>query len=161
MEWYAVYTKSRHENIVAFRLYKAGIEILNPKVKLKKNNVNTTSEVIEPLFPCYLFAHFNKNRYLHLVKYTRGVKYIVGKSNPISVQDKIIQTIKDTLDENNVIVVKSAKFKKGDRIFIREGPFKNFYGIFERELKGSERVMILLDTMCHRIELDTFLLEKV
>jgi transcription antitermination factor NusG len=76
------------------------------------------------------------------------------------VPGKVIQTIKDTSDENNMIAIRSPKFKKGDRIFIREGPFKNFYGIFERELKGSERVMILFDAMCRRQELNSHHLAK-
>jgi transcription antitermination factor NusG len=82
------------------------------------------------------------------------VRYIVGKNNPVTVRDEIINAIKEGMEEDNIIVVKPQNFKQGDRVFIREGPFKDFYGIFEREIRGSERVMILLSALNCRIELD-------
>ncbi|MDH5768755.1 MAG: hypothetical protein OEZ31_07350, partial [Nitrospirota bacterium] len=145
MKWYALYTKPRNEDSVAARLQDIGIEVLNPKLKSKKYQRNKINEVIEPLFPCYLFAHFEKERYSHLITYTRGMRYIVGKSNPVVVHTEVIDTIKEGMEDGNIVVIKPQRFEKGDRVFIREGPFKDFYGIFEREIKGNERVMILLD----------------
>lgn len=78
--WYAIYTKPRKEDSVAFQLQNIGIEVLNPKLKLKKYKNNRFLEVIETLFPCYLFAHFEKDKYSHLITYTKGVRYIVGKT---------------------------------------------------------------------------------
>ena len=152
--WYAIYTKPRREDPVAFQLRNIGIEVLNPRLKSQKYKNNKFHEVIEPFFPCYLFANFEKDRYSHLITYTRGVRYIVGKNNPITVRDEIINAIKEGMEEDNIIIVKPQNFKQGDRVFIREGPFKDFYGIFEREIRGSERVMILLSALNCRIELD-------
>jgi len=68
MNWYALYTKSRNEDSVASRLQDIGIEVLNPKLKSKKYHRNKIGEVIEPLFPYYLFANFEKEKYSHLLK---------------------------------------------------------------------------------------------
>jgi len=73
MNWYAIYTKPRHEQPVATRLQDIGIEVLNPQLKSKKYKYDGLKEVTEPLFPCYLFAHFTKNAYSHFISYTRGV----------------------------------------------------------------------------------------
>ena len=159
--WYALYTKPWNEDVVAFRLEDAGIEVLNPKIRLKKFHHNKFTEIIEPLFPCYLFANFNKDSYSHLISYTRGVRYIVGKSNPVVVPEEIIKTIKEKMEERNVIVIKPQRFETGDRVIIKEGLFKDFYGIFERETRGSERAMILLNTIYYRLEIDSCLLIKV
>ncbi len=158
--WYAIYTKPNKEDSIAFRLQDIGLGVLNPKIKLKKFRNKKLVEVIEPLFPCYLFAEFDKEKYSHLIKYTRGVRYIVGKDNPLSVHDEIIHSIKERMTDGNIIIPKPQHFKEGDRVVIREGPFKNFYGIFEREIKGKERVMILLEVLHYRIELDRYLLDK-
>jgi transcriptional antiterminator RfaH len=152
--WYAIYTKPRKEDSVAFQLQNIGIEVLNPKLKLKKFKNNRFLEVVETLFPCYLFAYFEKDKYSHLITYTRGVRYIVGKSNPVLVRDEVISSIKEGMGEDNIIVMKTPQFKQGDHVSVREGPFKEFRGIFEREVKGPERVMILLSTLNCRIELD-------
>ncbi len=161
MNWYAIYTKPKKEDSIASRLQDIGIEVLNPKLKVRKFKSNRLSEVIEPLFPCYLFANFDKDKYSHLITYTRGVRYIVGKSNPIIVHDEIINTIKESMEDGNIVIITPQRFEKGERVLIREGPFKDFYGIFERAVKGPERVMILLETIHYRLELDSYFLTKI
>jgi len=146
---------------VSFRLQKIGIETLNPKVKSKKYRRNKLIEVIEPLFPCYLFARFEKEKYTHLITYTTGVRYIVGKDNPIVVHDEIISAIMERMGQDNIVIRKPEKFEAGDRVHIMEGLFKDFYGIFEREIKGTERVMILLETLQCSVELDGKMLAAV
>jgi transcriptional antiterminator RfaH len=157
--WYAVYTKPGKEDSVTFLLQRIGLEVLNPKLRLKKFKRNKLVEVIEPLFPSYLFSNFEKEKYSHLITYTRGVRYIVGKHRPIVVYEEIINTIREGMDEGNIIVVKPRRFEKGDKVLIKDGPFKDFYGIFEREIKGSQRVMILLNTIHCRLEIDGYFLE--
>ena len=76
MNWYAIYTKPKQEDEVAVRLQVRGIEVLNPKSRLKKYRGGRLTEVIEPFFPCYVFARFERNTCLRLVKYTKGVKYM-------------------------------------------------------------------------------------
>jgi len=139
--WYAVYTKPKKEDSVAFSLQNIGIEVLNPKIKFRKFKRNRLTDVIEPLFPCYLFANFDKDKYSHLITYTRGVKYIVGKKSPVAVQDEVINVIKDGIEDHNLIVIKPSTFKNGDK-----------------EIKGHERVMILLETIQCRVELDSYFL---
>ena len=156
--WYAVYTKPKKEDSVAFSLQNIGLEVLNPKIKFRKFKRNRLTDVIEPLFPCYLFANFDKDKYAHLITYTRGVKYIVGKKSPVAVQDEVINVIKDGIEDHNLIVIKPSTFKNGDKVLIKDGPFKDFYGIFEKEIKGHERVMILLETIQCRVELDSYFL---
>jgi transcriptional antiterminator RfaH len=153
--WYVVYTKPGREDSVAFLLKNAGIEVLNPKLRSKKYRHNRYADVIEPLFPCYLFAHFDVDEYAHLITYTRGVRYIVGKRSPVEIHDSIIGTIKERMGDDNIIIVSPQKFEKGEKVCVREGPLKNLCGIFEREVKGPERVMILLNTIHCRVEIDT------
>lgn len=160
MNWYALYTKPRSEDLVASRLQDIGIEILNPKLKSKKYKGNKVGEVIEPLFPCYLFANFEKEKYSHLITYTRGVRYIVGKTHPVVVHDEVIGTMKESMEDGNIVVIRPQRFERGERVFIREGPFKDFYGIFEREIKGHERVMIFLDSISYKLEVDSWVLAK-
>jgi len=161
MQWYTVYTKPKNEDTVSYLLEEAGIKVLNPKIKSNKFRRNKLSEIIEPLFPCYLFAHFEKDRYSHLINYTRGVRYILGKSNPTVVSDEIIETIEERMEEGNIVIVGHQRFEKGDKVYIKEGPFKDFFGIFEREMRGSERALILLDAIYYKLEIESYLLTKV
>ena len=161
MNWYAIYTKPRQEDSVATRLQDRGIEVLNPKIRSKKFRRNKLMEFIEPLFPCYMFAHFEKRKYSHLIKYTRGVRYIIGKENPVALSEEIIHTIKVNMKDDNEVVIRPLYLKRGDKVRINNGPFKDFCGIFEKEMKGPERVMVLLDAIYYKLEIDSCLLTKV
>jgi len=161
MNWYAVYTKPKQEDAVAARLQARAIEVLNPKSKLKKFRGGRLTEVVEPFFPCYVFAQFDCNTCFRLVKYTRGVRYVVGKNNPITVPDAIITTIQEHMQEDNVVFVRPDFLEKGDHVKVKEGAFKDFCGIFERATKGFERVVILLDAMCCRLEISASSLVRI
>lgn len=117
--------------------------------------------MIAPLFPCYIFVNLDIARNYRLVKYTRGVKNIVGTAYaPAIVPDAIISAILDRM-ENGIITAKAQEFRSGDEIKIRTGVFDGFEAIFEREINGTERVSILLKALNARITLDRALLSRV
>ena len=155
--WYAIYTKAGKEDSVTALLQNAGIEVLNAKLRSKKFRHGKLAEVTEPLFPCYIFADFEKEIYAHMITYTRGVRYIVGKHSPIACDD-VVSTIKFNLQPDNILIVKPPKLYEGNKVIIKDGPFKNFVGLFQREIRGPERVMILIETIHCRLEIDGCLL---
>lgn len=161
MKWYCLYTKAKHEDLVAHQLRSVGVEALNAKLRVRKCRSTQIVEQKVPLFPCYLFAKFDANKFSHLISFTRGVRYILGKDRPFTVQDEIIDTIKQHIDRDDTMEIQPPRFEKGDRVLLREGPFKDFYGIFEKEIKGTERVTILLETMNCKIMLNKHYLSNI
>ena len=159
MNWFVIYTKARAEESVCRLLANAGFETLNPKIKTNRFVRKKFLYVVDQLFPCYIFVRFDIAKYAHMIHYTRGVKYIVGKENPIVVHPEIINAIKERMD-GDIVVVTPEKFSKGDRVLIREGPFKDFYGIFERDVTGRERAMILLEALHCKIDIESGSLKK-
>jgi hypothetical protein len=51
---------------------------------------------------------------------TRGVKYIVGKENPLTVHPEIIEAIKERM-EGDIVIQAPEDIAKGERILVREG----------------------------------------
>lgn len=143
MQWYAVYTKPRHEDIVTSSLRNAGIEVFNPQLKQKKYMKGNYREIIGPLFPCYIFVKFNPATTAWMIRYTRGVKKVVGGELPWTVSDEIIDLIKSQ-ENKGIIEIKPPELKHGDRVTIKDGPLQGLSGIFEREISGQERVILLL-----------------
>jgi transcription antitermination factor NusG len=108
------------------------------------------------MFPGYIFVRFHPVDEFRMVKYARGVKTIVhfgGKIVPL--QDDMVELIRTRL-ENGVASIQKQKIDKGEKILIKDGPFKGFSGIFESELDGKERVAILLEGVnyCAKMEID-------
>lgn len=151
MNWYAIYTKQKKEDFVAGSLAAAGIEVYYPKFRGKKFLQGCWRELLTPLFPCYLFARLQPERHSWMIKYTRGVRKLVGCPEPWPVPDDIIDLIKSR-EENGAIVIKQD-FKAGDAVFISEGPLKGLQGIFEKELKGSDRAVLLLTAIEYQAKL--------
>ena len=160
MNWYVIYVKPKCEDSTALQFRNAGIKALNPKIRAKKYVRGKYINLIEPLFPSYLFAYFDPEIHGHMIKYTRGVKFIVGKQNPLVVPQEIIDTILERMEEGNVVTPVAEKLESGDRVLIKEGPFADFYGIFERDVPGRERAMILLEVLYCRLEIENISLRK-
>lgn len=142
-------------------LLNGGIEVLAPKLKLRKFKEGKFVHVVEPMFPGYIFVRFHPVDDFRMVKYARGVKTIVhfgGRIIPL--QDEMIEFIRTKL-ENGVASVEKPKIGKGEKVFIKDGPFKGFSGIFEDELDGKERVAILLEGVnyCAKMEIDRDLID--
>lgn len=160
--WYCIYTKPRQEDPVSRRLSDiTEIEVFNPKLKKKKYVRGRLKEIVEELFPCYIFSRFNPDRYFHMVRFTRGVRRIVGNEVPFVVDEDIISLIRSKIKEG-FVNLELPVFKSGEQIVIKDGPFSGLTGIFIKELKAKERVLVLLNTIAYqaKVELDRCLLSK-
>jgi transcriptional antiterminator RfaH len=106
------------------------------------------------MFPGYIFVQMHAVDDFHTVKYTRGVKTIVhfgGKIVPLP--DNFIDFIQSKLD-GGVATVQKRRYETGEKILIKDGPFKGLTGIFEREMDGRERVAILLEGISYAASME-------
>ena len=67
------------------------------------------------------------------------------------VDEEIIDSIKLRM-KNGFVQISNDLFKKGERVIIREGLFKDFEGIFE-DVKDSERIIILLNLISYQAKI--------
>jgi transcription antitermination factor NusG len=53
--------------------------------------------------------------------------------------------------------------KPGDEVLIQDGPLKSFAGVFEREMKGADRVRILIHTLSYQahVEIEKEMIKKI
>lgn len=160
--WYCIYTKPRQEDLLSRRLSDiTEIEVFNPKLKKKKYVRGRLKEVVEELFPCYIFSRLNLDRYYHTVRYTRGVRRIIGNKVPLIVDESIITQIRSKMKEG-FVNLEHPVFESGEQVVIKDGPFSGLTGIFIKELKATERVLVLLNTIAYqaKIEIDRCLLSN-
>ena len=144
--WYVVHTHVKQEERANENLRSWGVESLHAKLRTRRYNEFTGAPtyVTQPLFPRYLFAKFNAREQLPKIRFTRGVHNVVcfGES-PAPVDDDIIDIIRARIDEKGFVKT-NDELKPGDKVTITAGPLRNLIGIFEREIKGSDRITILL-----------------
>ncbi|MDH7511582.1 MAG: transcription termination/antitermination NusG family protein [Clostridiales bacterium] len=136
--WFVINTKPKKEFQVKMIFQEAGFNYYNP--------VYESEGKVKPFFPGYGFLFFDFPGQYQLVRFTRGVKRVVGnREGPIPIPEDMIQEIKRR-EVNGLIEL--AKYGEepevGDEVEIAEGPWKGLRGIFKKELSDRNRVMILL-----------------
>jgi len=149
--WFVLNTKPKKEFHVEKLFIEGGIKVYNPKY-LHENR-------IKPFFPGYEFVFFDFPSQYQLVKYTRGVKRVVGnREGPIPIPEEVILEIKSR-EANGLIELQKYgdEPQVGDEIEVAEGPLKGLKGIFKKELDDNQRVLILLNYVSYQGQL---LIEK-
>lgn len=158
--WYLVYTKPKNEDSVSDKLSRCGFEIFNPKIKERRCVRRKVREVVSSLFPCYVFVKFEIPKSYRLIKYTRGIKRVVGtESAPSPVNESIIESVRRRM-EDGVLSMTPCTFTPGERVEIKAGQFEGLNAIFEREMQGSERVCVLLQAVNAKIVVDGAFIQK-
>jgi transcriptional antiterminator RfaH len=144
--WYAVHTKPKQEERAELNLRGWGIETFAPRLRQARvHPTRATSYRVGALFPRYIFVRVRPTT-VGQVRLTRGVHSVVGFGGSATpVDDGLIALIRSRLDADGV--VRSSEPRPGDVVRIIEGPLRSLEGLFERELKAQDRVLILLHTI--------------
>lgn len=154
--WFIVSTKPKQEFVAERSLRSLGantyLPLFHKKVKKKKEK----TFVVTPLFAGYMFAQFNAKDLYHKVRYTRGVKAVLGNKEGLwTIDESRIDDIKNREDEQGMVklVPRDMKFHSGDRILIDEGDFDGWEGVFFEELPDNERAIIMLTSVSYSSKL--------
>jgi len=153
--WYAIYTHPKQENRANSNLRAWGVETFNPQLQETRRNIYTGApvNVIKNLFPRYLFAKFKTSELMRKISLTRGVNSVVNFGREaIAIDDEIIAIIKSQVGEDHFIRL-DYNFEPGDKVIIKDGPFRNLMGIFDKKIKNTDRVRILLEAITFDIQL--------
>ena len=129
--WYALYVRSRHEKVVESGLRGKGYVAFSPFYRTKRQRVDRIAEIDVPLFPGYVFCHFDSNKRLPILT-TPGLVGVVGPGNrPEPVEDDEIASIR-TIALSGRPVQPWPFLKSGQRIRLQTGPLMGTEGIFLR-----------------------------
>jgi transcriptional antiterminator RfaH len=147
--WYVIHTHPKQEDRAENNLNAWNVQTFNPKLKERRLNPFNGKAIYmsKHLFACYIFARFDDRALLHKVCSTRGVHSVVNFGNgPVRVDDWIVEFIQSQVSEDGFIRM-GEEFKAGDQVVVKSGPLESLMGIFKKEIKGTDRVMILLGAL--------------
>ena len=145
MNWYVINTKPKKEKQVEKLFQEGGFTVYCPKY-MSENGIRA-------FFPGYAFLLFDFPSQYQMVKYTRGVKRIVGhkEGGPIPIPEELVLGIKKREIDGLIALEKYGEIPgEGDEIEVVEGPLKGLRGVFKKEVGDRERVMILLNYVSYQ-----------
>jgi len=147
-QWYAIYTRSRHEKDVSDEYTELSLEHYLPLVSRDQRWRDRQRKVDFPLFPVYLFAHecfLGKEGWEKRVQilHAKGVVRILcdQEGTPIPVPDQEIFNIRTVLEKNMKVDPYQYEFYEGQPLRIRKGPLAGVEGhLLQR--KGVQQLIL-------------------
>ena len=151
-KWYAIRVTYSRELKFQAQLNEAGFETFVPMCRKKIERNGKTQVVTVPAISNLCFVHTTREL-LREFMYSFGeacpAHFIWNKAtrNPITVPDKAMEdfmTISLTMSDETLYLNEiSAKLRAGQKVRVKEGPFKGVEGLVVR-VKNSRRVMVEL-----------------
>ena len=160
--WYVIQTNPREEERADYYIQNEGIETYLPRMEVCTQRRFRTTMAKKPLFPNYLFGHFDVESDLYKVRWARGVKKILMESiDPVPLADEVVESIRAMEQKDGVI--RKTSLKRYDRVVIRKGPMKDLVGIFQEWTNDQGRVLVLLNLLNYsaKVELHHSMVEKI
>ena len=143
--WFAVATKSRHEQIAKAHLARQGYQIFLPTISLKKLRRGRWMPVVEPLFPGYLF-----------------VSLVLGADDPAPIRSTVgcVGLVRfgqtyTPVPSSLIAALQGAAggafdalspFNQGDTVRLIAGPFAGIEVVFDMD-RGEDRAQVFLELL--------------
>lgn len=147
-KWYLIMSKPNKDSYAEEQLTNQDYRVYRPLISRKKRIRGKMKEVIESLFPRYLFVLLKEGvDDWSSIRSTRGVLSIVRfGADPAVVPNGLIQLLKQNEETSVSVAIELDHFKHGEKIIIEDGPFVGLEAVFEN-YKSEERVIVLLNIL--------------
>jgi transcription termination/antitermination protein NusG len=151
MPWYAVHTRSRHEDRVHLGLTQKAFNAFLPKMEVWSKRQDRRKRILIPMFPGYLFVELSSLDNVTKVDVlkTFGVVRILGKTRgaePLPIPDEKINAIQRIV-QSKVEVQQFQYPKVGEPAQIIDGPFKGMEGLVIRTDYEKELFVIAIELL--------------
>ena len=139
-KWYAIWTRSRHEQAVRDQLEQKGYEAFLPTVVRWSRWKDRKKKLDWPLFPGYCFARFDSRQRLPILKCAGVVNIVAFDGHIIAVPDEEIDGIRRLLATD--LQYDPYPFVRiGMTVEVVHGPLKGISGRLVR--KGAQARLVL------------------
>jgi transcriptional antiterminator RfaH len=149
LSWYAVHTKTRQEVTADQNLQRQDFETYFPTVLLRKRKRDKWVQVVEPLFPRYLFIRVDVGQTsLAPVRSTLGVTDLVRFGRRLlPVPDVVLSYLKSLEDPfTQQHHADHWPHRPGDAVDILGGPFAGLTGVFQA-VGADDRATLLIELL--------------
>ncbi len=143
MNWYAIYTKPRHEKAAVKLLTEKEFETYLPLIKKVRQWKDRKKKIEMPLFNSYIFVNFDyKNRFNVLE--THGVVKIINfGGTPAIIPNWQIESLRQMLDFPDSLQLEQY-IKPGEIVEITDGPMSGMRGMVVTK-KSSKKLVLSIE----------------
>jgi transcription termination/antitermination protein NusG len=139
-QWFAIWTRSRHEQTVRGQLEQKAIESFLPTVSKWSRWKDRRKRIDWPLFPGYCFARFDVRARLEILKCAGVVNIVSVDGEPAPIPERDIAGIRQ-LVESELAYDPCPLIHEGDMVEVTYGPLK---GVVGRLVRKNDKARLLL-----------------
>ncbi len=135
MEWFALYTKSRHEFVTYNQLIEKGVETFLPSIKKLRRWKDRKKLIDFPLFPGYLFVYINPvpEEFIRVLRSRGTVRFVsLNSGHPTAVSPEEINSLRLLLESGKDFDV-YPNLKEGMRVRVKRGPLTGAEGVLSKK----------------------------
>jgi transcription termination/antitermination protein NusG len=140
VRWFALWTRSRHEQVVREQLEQKRVEAFLPTVTRWSRWKDRKKKIDWPLFPGYCFARFDPRERLPILKCTGVVNIISFEGEPAPIPELEIDGIR-RLVETDLAYDPCPMIREGEMVEVVHGPLK---GVIGRLVRKNDKARLVL-----------------
>jgi transcription antitermination factor NusG len=150
--WYALYTRSRHEKRVAAQLEQRRFEVFLPLYSSLRRWKDRRVELQLPLFPGYVFVRVPLQHRIKILNVPGAVRFVAFNGRPAAVTENDLFGIRSALAEG-LSLQPHPYLKIGRRVRICAGPLSGTEGILVRK-KDRFRLVLTIDIIMRSVAVE-------
>ena len=139
-DWFAIWTRSRHEQVVREQLERKEVETFLPTITRWSRWKDRRKKIAWPLFPGYCFARFDPANRLGILRCTGVVNIVSFDGEPAPIAALQIDSLRRLVDVD-LLYDPCPLIQEGMMVEVVHGPLRGVVGRLVR--KGAHARLVL------------------
>jgi transcription antitermination factor NusG len=151
-QWYALYTRPRHEKQVVTQLQRKSIEYFLPLYESQRRWKDRRIQLQMPLFPGYVFVHMALRDRLQVLTIGGAIRFVAFDGRPAPLLERDVEALRQGLRQG-LRPEPHPYLKVGRRVRVKSGPLAGTEGILQRK-KDRFRLVLSLDLIMRSVAVE-------
>lgn len=151
--WFAIWTRSRHEQVVRQELERKRVETFLPTITRWSRWKDRKKKIDWPLFPGYCFARFNPSDTLPILKCTGVVNIVSVEGRPAPIPEYELESIR-LLIGSELQFDPCPLIREGMMVEVMHGPLRGVVGRLVRKDTHRARLVLSVDLIGQAVSVE-------
>ena len=152
-QWFAIWTRSRHEQMVRDQLERKHFEAFLPTVPRWSRWKDRKKKIDWPLFPGYCFGRFDGGDTLPILKCTGVVNIVSFEGKPAAIPDYEVESVR-LLVGSELQFDPCPNIKEGMMVSVVHGPLRGVIGRLVRKESLKARLILSVDLIGQAVSVE-------
>jgi transcription antitermination factor NusG len=152
-QWFAIWTRSRHEQVVREQLERKQFEAFLPTITRWSRWKDRKKKIDWPLFPGYCFARFDPADALPILKCTGVVNIVSFEGKPAAIPEYELDSIR-LLIGSELQYDPCPMIREGMMVEVAHGPLKGVVGRLMRKDAHHARLVLSVDLIGQAVSVE-------